>query len=72
MAYREVSVIEVREVLRGWLGSTGLIVLLIAPLAPFALHQFHANESAGKGFEGVPSQAGAAASQQAGLAKPAS
>jgi hypothetical protein len=24
MAYREVSVIEVREVLRGWLGGAGL------------------------------------------------
>jgi Dolichyl-phosphate-mannose-protein mannosyltransferase len=60
-----------RDLLRGWLGSAALLALLIAPLAPFALHQFHANESAGKGFEGVPSQAGAAASQQAGLAKPA-
>jgi hypothetical protein len=60
-----------RRLLRGWLASTALIALLIAPLAPFALEQFHANESAGKGFEGVPSQAGAAASQQAGLAKPA-
>src|SRR5439155_573125 len=58
---------ERRRMLRGWLGSTGLIVLLVAPLAPFAPHQFHANESAVKGFEGVPSQAGAAASQQAGL-----
>src|SRR3954471_4931397 len=60
-----------RDLLRGWLGSAALIALLVAPLAPFALEQFHANESAGKGFEGVPSQAGAAASQQAGLPKPA-
>jgi uncharacterized membrane protein len=60
-----------RRLLRGWLGSTALIALLVAPLVPFALEQFRANESAGKGFEGVPSQAGAAASQQAGLAKPA-
>ena len=60
-----------RGLLRGWLGSAALLALLVAPLAPFALAQFHANEAAGKGFEGVPSQAGAAASQQAGLAKPA-
>jgi hypothetical protein len=60
-----------RDLLRGWLGSAALVALVVAPLAPFALEQFHANESAGKGFEGVPSQAGAAASQQAGLAKPA-
>jgi O-antigen/teichoic acid export membrane protein len=60
-----------RDLLRGWLGSAALIALLVAPLAPFAAHQFQANESAGKGFEGVPSQAGAAASQQSGLAKPA-
>jgi uncharacterized membrane protein len=65
------DVAERRRLLRGWLGSTALIALLIAPLLPFALHQFHANEAAGKGFEGVPSQAGAAASQQAGLARPA-
>jgi O-antigen/teichoic acid export membrane protein len=60
-----------RDLLRGWLGSAAGIALLIAPLVPFALQQFHANEAAGKGFEGVPSQAGAAASQNAGLAKPA-
>ena len=60
-----------RDLLRGWLGSTALIALMVVPLVPFALEQFHANEAAGKGFEGVPSQAGAAASQQAGLAKPA-
>jgi len=60
-----------RDLLRGWLGSAAGSALLVAPLVPFALHQFHANESAGKGFEGVPSQAGAAASQNTGLAKPA-
>src|SRR5213076_314692 len=51
-----------RRILRGWLGSTALIALLVAPLLPFALEQFRANEAAGKGFEGVPSQAGASAS----------
>jgi hypothetical protein len=60
-----------RRLLRGWLGSAALIALLVAPLLPFAFEQFRANEAAGKGFEGVPSQAGAAASQQAALAKPA-
>ena len=34
-----------------------LLVLLIAPLVPFALDQFSANESAGRGFQ-QPSQAG--------------
>ena len=60
-----------RRILRGWLGSTALLALLVVPLVPFAHEQFAANEAAGKGFEGVPSQAGTAASQQAGLAKPA-
>ena len=60
-----------RRILRGWLGSAALLGLLVAPLVPFAHEQFAANEAAGKGFEGVPPQAGAAASQQAGLAKPA-
>lgn len=59
-----------RDLLRGWLGSAALLAALAGPLVPFALHQFQANEAAGRGFEGVPSQAGAAASQQAGLAKP--
>src|SRR5205814_1625402 len=47
-----------RRILRGWLGSMALIALLVVPLLPFALEQFRANEAAGKGFEGVPSQAG--------------
>jgi O-antigen/teichoic acid export membrane protein len=61
---------ERRRLVRGWLGATALLALLLAPLLPFALHQFSANEAAGKGFEGVPSQAGAAASQQSGLQSP--
>jgi uncharacterized membrane protein len=60
-----------RDLLRGWLASAAGIALLVAPLVPFALEQFHVNEASGKGFEGVPSQAGAAASQQDGLARPA-
>ena len=43
-------------------------VLLIAPLMPFALDQFSANESAGRGFQ-QPSQAGGA--RRARRARPA-
>ncbi|HWM08530.1 MAG TPA: glycosyltransferase family 39 protein [Solirubrobacteraceae bacterium] len=39
------------------LAWTGALVLLVLPLAPFALDQFAANESAGRGFQ-QPSQAG--------------
>ena len=43
-----------------WLAWTGLLALLVAPLVPFGLDQFAANEAAGKGFQQVPSQAGGA------------
>ena len=43
--------------LRRYLAWSALLVLLIAPLVPFALDQFSANESAGRGFQ-QPSQAG--------------
>ena len=43
--------------LRRVLAWTALLALLIVPLAPFALDQFAANESAGRGFQ-QPSQAG--------------
>jgi hypothetical protein len=39
------------------LAWSGLLVVLLAPLMPFALDQFTANESAGRGFQ-QPSQAG--------------
>ena len=39
------------------LAWTGALVLLLLPLMPFALDQFTANESAGRGFQ-QPSQAG--------------
>jgi O-antigen/teichoic acid export membrane protein len=53
------------------LGATALLALAVAPLAPFALDQFSANEAAGRGFAGnLPSQAGATASQNEGLAQP--
>jgi hypothetical protein len=48
----------VRERLLGWLGSMALTLLLLTPLVPFALDQFSANESAGRGFDQSPSQAG--------------
>jgi hypothetical protein len=43
--------------LRRVLAWTGLLVLLLVPLMPFAHDQFSANEAAGKGFQ-QPSQAG--------------
>jgi dolichyl-phosphate-mannose-protein mannosyltransferase len=49
-----------REQALTWAGWTALLALLLAPLAPFALDQFQANEAAGRGFQQVPSQAGGA------------
>ncbi|HET8758149.1 MAG TPA: glycosyltransferase family 39 protein, partial [Solirubrobacteraceae bacterium] len=43
--------------LRRFAAWSALLVLLIAPLVPFALDQFAANESAGRGFQ-QPAQAG--------------
>jgi uncharacterized membrane protein len=52
-------------------GATALIALVAAPLVPFALHQFEVNQAAGRGFgSSVPSQAGATASKNEGLAQP--
>lgn len=47
-----------RELLRGWLLTTVAIAAALAPLVPFAIDQFQANQSAGRGF-GAPTQAGA-------------
>jgi hypothetical protein len=44
--------------LRGWAGALALTAVLLIPLAHFALDQFSANESAGRGFNQSPSQAG--------------
>jgi len=49
---------DVKPRLLGWLGALALTALLLAPLAHFALSQFHANEAAGRGFDQSPSQAG--------------
>jgi hypothetical protein len=52
-------------------GAAALVALALAPLVPFALHQFEVNQAAGRGFgSSVPSQAGATASQNEGLAQP--
>jgi hypothetical protein len=52
-----------------WLAAMAGLALLVAPLLSFAMHQFNVNESSGKGFS-APSQAGASASQNEGLATP--
>jgi O-antigen/teichoic acid export membrane protein len=52
-----------------WLAAIAGLALLVAPLLSFAMHQFNVNESSGKGFS-APSQAGASASQNEGLATP--
>ena len=44
-----------------WLSTGLLIVVAIAPVAPFAIDQFQANQAAGKGFH-APVNAGAAVS----------
>jgi hypothetical protein len=49
----------VRGLLLGWGATVAAIGLLLAPLAPFALDQFAANEASGRGFDRSPSQAGA-------------
>jgi hypothetical protein len=41
----------------GWVGVTLLIAAAVAPLVPFAVDQFQANQAAGRGFD-APSQAG--------------
>jgi len=46
-----------RRLVRGAVAATVAIAVLCAPLAPFAIDQFMANEAAGKGFD-QPSRAG--------------
>ncbi|HEU4657133.1 MAG TPA: glycosyltransferase family 39 protein, partial [Capillimicrobium sp.] len=47
-----------RRIVKGWLLSTLALAVAVAPLLPFALDQFQANEASGRGFD-QPSQAGA-------------
>jgi uncharacterized membrane protein len=54
-----------RIVVRGLL-ATLLIAVLVAPLVPFAHHQFAVNQAAGKGFD-APSQVGGVAENQVSL-----
>jgi hypothetical protein len=49
-----------RRLLRGWAVSAAAFVLLVAPLLPFAYHQFAVNQASGRGFGSTPSQAGGA------------
>ena len=47
-----------------WLGTALLIVVAIAPVLPFAIDQFQANQAAGKGFD-APANAGGGVSDPA-------
>jgi O-antigen/teichoic acid export membrane protein len=47
-----------KPLLAGWAFSVLAMAILLAPLAPFALHQFDANQASGRGLQ-KPSQAGA-------------
>jgi 4-amino-4-deoxy-L-arabinose transferase-like glycosyltransferase/O-antigen/teichoic acid export membrane protein len=40
----------VRPALLKWLAAMALFVVLVAPLVPFALHQYDVNQAAGRGF----------------------
>jgi O-antigen/teichoic acid export membrane protein len=51
----------VRGLVIGWAVSAVTMVVLIAPLVPFAYQQFMVNQTGGKGF-GAPQQTGSAAS----------
>lgn len=53
---------------RAWLGTLLLIALVVAPVLPFALDQFQANQAAGKGFN-APANAGVGVSDL-GQSKP--
>ena len=47
----------VRADLLRWLGAMGLFVVLVAPLVPFAVHQYDVNQAAGRGFGSAASNA---------------
>jgi 4-amino-4-deoxy-L-arabinose transferase-like glycosyltransferase len=51
---------RLRRLALPWLASCVVLALMLAPLLAFAQDQFAANESAGKGFQQVPSQTGGA------------
>ena len=53
---------RVAPLFTGWLLSGAVIAAALAPLLPFAAHQFQVNQAAGKGFGAGPSQVGGAVS----------
>jgi len=55
-----------RRLIVGGILASLLMAALIAPLVPFAHHQFSVNQSAGKGFD-APSQVGGAVENQVSL-----
>ena len=57
MVWRRRRCEEARRLLLGAVAATVAIAVLVAPLAPFGIDQFLANEAAGKGFN-QPSRAG--------------
>lgn len=59
--------VPVRADLLRWLGAMALFVVLIAPLVPFALHQYDVNQSSGKGFGSAANNARQVTQPGAGL-----
>jgi hypothetical protein len=57
MVWRRRRCEEARRLMLGAVAATVAIAVLVAPLAPFGIDQFLANEAAGKGFN-QPSRAG--------------
>jgi hypothetical protein len=59
-----IAILRRREDRRGlvvpWLTSVAVIAVLVAPVLPFAVHQFQVNQAAGRGFGATPSQNGSA------------
>jgi 4-amino-4-deoxy-L-arabinose transferase-like glycosyltransferase len=58
--------VPTRKLVIGGVLATLLMAALIAPLLPFAHHQFSVNQSAGKGFD-APSQVGGAVENQVSI-----
>lgn len=50
------AALRTRRAALGWLASSLGILVLLAPLVPFAFHQFAVNQALGKGFGSTPSQ----------------
>jgi len=63
---RERGGVSTRKLIIGGVLASLLMAALIAPLIPFAHHQFSVNQSAGKGFD-APSQVGGGVENQVSL-----